>query len=386
MPIIARYAVITGVPLALLLLGAVLGGPFAVMALLWLTVIAAVMDKLLAPPPQDAGAHAPWSDRLSAVLAIGHLTLLPVVLASLAAFEQGGGQKLALFVATASFFGQVSHPNAHELIHRRALWLRGLGAAVYTSIGMGHHVSAHRLVHHRHVGTPDDPNTPLPGESFWAYVPRAHHGSFMAGLAQEVEKLDRRSDGAYSYKNPYYIWVGGAVVTLIIAGEIAGLVGIVGLIALAALTHLQILLSDYIQHYGLQRLELPGGRYEPVAAHHSWNAPKGFSSFLMLNAPSHSEHHLHPDRPYDQLDTGAPAPTLPYAVPIMAMLATVPPVWHKLMDRRALRVMEAAAERLQNAPPVTPRPARPRAAPATTERGTAEDADALIARLLQSQG
>ena len=350
MPVIARYALVTGVPLALLLTGALAGGPFALLALVWLTLVAAAMDWMLEPPRRDDADHAPWSDRLSAALAIGHLALLPLVVLALAGENQGIGAKLSLFFATASFFGQVSHPNAHELIHRRAAWLRWLGAAVYTSVGMGHHVSAHRLVHHRFVGTPDDPNTPLPGEGFWAYVPRAHHGSFMAGLTQEAGRLERRGDSAWSARNPYYIWVGGAALSLVIAAEIGGLGGLAAPIGLAALTHLQILLSDYIQHYGLRRLDLPGGRLEPVGPHHSWNAPRGFSSYLMLNAPSHSEHHMHPDRPYDRLDTEAKVPTLPYAVPIMAVLATMPPIWHGLMDHRARRVMAATAARLNIAP------------------------------------
>jgi hypothetical protein len=77
---------------------------------------------------------------------------------------------------------------------------------------------------------------------------------------------------------------------------------------------MQILMSDYIQHYGLQRLPLPSGRLEPVGLHHSWNAPKGFSSYLMMNAPTHSAHHLHPDRRFDELA----AATRPHPAPVPA--------------------------------------------------------------------
>lgn len=355
MPVIARYATVTLIPFVLIVIGATLWGGAAALALLWLTLIAAGMDTLLDPPKPSENPSDPWADRLSVVLGIAHLTLLPVVLVALAGGGLSLGAWLALFLATASFFGQVSHPNAHELIHRQNRGLRALGATVYTSVGFGHHVSAHRLVHHRFVGTEDDPNTPLPGESFWAYLPRAWVGSFQSGLAREEERLDRKDLPAHSVQNPYLLWVGGAALSLGLAMWAAGFVGGVLLILLALLTGAQILMSDYIQHYGLQRLELDNGRMEPVGAHHSWNAPKGFSSCLMLNAPAHSEHHMHPDRPYDRLDPGADVPTLPYSMPVMAMLATIPAAWQRVMDRRALRVMEAAQHRLKHAPPIRPR-------------------------------
>ncbi|MDG4649299.1 alkane 1-monooxygenase [Roseibacterium sp. SDUM158017] len=359
MPVIARYAIVTLVPLAFLFLGATVLGEFAIAALVWLTLVAALLDGLLAPPARGAGVQARWSGRLSVALGVGHLALLPVVLIALAEPGLDVWHKVALFFATASFIGQVSHPNAHELIHRRARGMRLLGGAVYTSVGFGHHVSAHRLVHHRHVGTYDDPNTPLPGEGFWAYLPRAWSESFKAGLSAEEDRLETRGRGPRNLRNPYFIWVGGEAVALVLAAVIAGPVGLLAYLGLIVLAGAQILLSDYVQHYGLQRLELPSGRIEPVGAHHSWNAPRGFSSYLMMNAPAHSEHHLHPDRTYDALDPVTDAPTLPLSLPIMAMLATIPPVWRRMMDRRALRVMEASEARIAAAAGASDDPATP---------------------------
>jgi alkane 1-monooxygenase len=385
MPVIARYAFITLIPALLIALGATVWGPGGVLALAWLTLIAAGMDRLLAPPRRDDHDHAPWSDRLVLGLGLIHLALLPLVLLALDDARRGLAETLGLLLATAIFIGQVSHPNAHELIHRKSAFLRGIGAAVYTSVGFGHHVSAHRLVHHRHVGTEDDPNTPLPGESFWAYLPRAWRESFEAGLACEVDRLERRGLPARSPHNPYLIWIGGAALSLVLSVVIAGPGGALTLIVLAVLFGGQVLMSDYIQHYGLQRLDLPNGRVEPVAPHHSWNAPGGFSSYLMMNAPAHSEHHMHPDRPYDRLEPQADVPTLPWSMPIMAMLATTPPVWHRVMDRRALRVMEAAQARLTAPPPVRPRhPVRDMQRPDAAPSPAKDEDDALMARIVRA--
>lgn len=330
--LITRYFVATLPPLAALILGAVFGGWWAAGALIWLTLLAAGLDHLMAPPPRGH-RHGTAAEALSVTLALGHLALLPLAALAFADPARGWGETLTLFFATASFMGQISHPNAHELIHRRPRALRRLGAAVYISMLFGHHVSAHRLVHHAFVGTPDDPNTPRPDESFWAFLPRAWIGSFRAGRAQERR---RRKPGTPA---PYAIYVGGAAIALILAALIGGLPGLLGFTGLAALAQAQILLSDYIQHYGLSRRTLPNGRLEPVGPHHSWNAPRGFTSFLMVNAPSHSDHHMHPDRPYDTLDIPGGAPLLPWSLPVMAVLATMPRRWRRVMDRRAAREM-----------------------------------------------
>lgn len=385
LPVITRYALATCVPLLLLFLATAGWGAAAYLALIWLTLIAAGLDGILAPPAAAPAGRAPWSEWLSIGLALGHLALLPAVILAVTGPALSGGEKGALFLATASFFGQVSHPNAHELIHRKPRALAALGAAVYAVLGFGHHVSAHRLVHHRCVGTPDDPNTPLPGESFWRYLPRAWAGSFRAGLACEEDRLRRRNHALWGPRNPFLYWVGGGVLTLGLAAWLGGVGGVLILLGLGALMGGQILLSDYIQHYGLQRLVGENGRLEPVAAHHSWNAPKGFSSYLMMAAPAHSEHHLHPDRPYDRLDPAAAGPTLPYSLPIMALLATVPQVWHRMMDRRALKVMEAAQARLSEVEgEATSHRGQGAAKPIRSAAMRASDTDALIRRVTQS--
>jgi alkane 1-monooxygenase len=332
---ITRYYVATLTPLAALILGAVFGGWWAAAALIWLTVLAAGLDHLMAPPPrgQDHGLAA---EALSVTLALGHLALLPLAALAFADPSRNWGETLTLFLAAASFMGQISHPNAHELIHRRPRALRKLGASVYILMLFGHHVSAHRLVHHAYVGTQDDPNTPRPAESFWAFLPRAWIGSFRAGYVQENR---RRKPGTPS---PYVIYIGGGALALILSALIGGGAGLIGFAGLAALAQTQILLSDYIQHYGLSRRRLPDGRLEPVGPHHSWNAPRGFTSFLMVNAPSHSDHHMHPDRPYDMLDIPPNAPLLPWSLPLMAALATMPRRWRKVMDKRAAREMARA--------------------------------------------
>lgn len=334
-----RYAIATLTPLACLLLAAAFGGWWAAGALIWLTLFAGFLDHILAPP--GPGSQHSWlAEALSVTLASGHLLLLALTCFAFASPDRSWPQTITLFLGLASFMGQVSHPNAHELIHRNPRALRRLGAAVYISMLFGHHVSAHRLVHHAYVGTPDDPNTPRPNQSFWAFLPRAWVGSFKAGLAQE----NRRQKSGKPRAHPYALWVGGGALCLIIAPLIGGIPAVTGFLGLAVLAHCQILLSDYIQHYGLSRLTLPNGRIEPVGPMHSWNAPRAMTSFMMVNAPSHSDHHMHPDHPYTTLKIPPGAPILPWSMPVMALLATMPRHWHRIMDKRAAKIMTRARQ------------------------------------------
>ena len=326
---IAVFALIAGLPLALAGLGARVGGAAVWLALFYMTGLAMLADRAIRriPPAAAPDTGSMAANALSVLLGLGHFVLLALVIPALAG--QGGpgpAARLALFLAAGMWFGQVSNSNAHELIHRRAPGLYWLGVAIYTSLLFGHHASAHRKVHHRHVATPRDPNSARRGEGFYRFAPRAWLGSFRAGLAAE-----RGGRGL----NPYWVYLGGAAATLLWAGWLAGGRGVAALIALAAYAQMQLLLSDYVQHYGLRRPTGPDGRPVPVSDADSWNAAQWFSGFLMLNAPRHSDHHAHPARPYPSLRLPPPhaAPRLPYSLPVMAAIALVPPLWRRVMAR-----------------------------------------------------
>ncbi|MDX1780519.1 MAG: fatty acid desaturase, partial [Thalassovita sp.] len=102
----------------------------------------------------------------------------------------------------------------------------------------------------------------------------------------------------------------------------------------AGYAQIQMLLSDYVQHYGLRRALRPDGKPAPVGPEHSWNTPHWYSSALMLNAPRHSDHHMHPARHYPALRLAPDMPVLPQSLPVMAVVALWPPRWRKVMEPR----------------------------------------------------
>jgi len=319
------FAVATLLPAVLLGLACVLGGAWVWAGIGAITVVAFAADKLPGPPPEARRA----GHRLSEALGVVHFVLL-----GLAVWAMGGAlpviDKVLIVVGCGLYFGQVSNSNAHELIHRADRWAFRLGAANYITILFGHHTSAHRLVHHVHAATPRDPATARLGEGFWAYLPRTWIGSFRAGLRAEQHR-----HGGVRWPAPYVAYVLGAVATLGLAALLGGGAGVLGLIGIATYAQVQLMLSDYVQHYGLERAEQPDGRRVPMGPAHSWNAPQWYSSAMMLNAPRHSAHHTQPAQPFPQLElTPDTMPMLPHSLPVMAVVALIPPIWKRVMRPR----------------------------------------------------
>lgn len=337
------FAIAATAPLVLLAAGVWLGGYWALAGLVYMALLTAGLDRMipLVAPDAAEGAEFPAADGLLAVLALAHLVALPLATWAIAgASGLSLAARVALFVGFGMYFGQVSNPAAHELIHRSGRGLYRAGVAVYTSMLFGHHASAHRLVHHRHAASAADPNTARGNESYYRFAPRAWVGSFRAGLAAE----NARHAGRAGALHPYAIYLGGAALALALAYVIAGLAGLLVWAGLALYAQAQLLLSDYVQHYGLSRRVLPDGRLEPITDRHSWNAAEWYSSAVMLNAPRHSDHHAHPARPYPALRLPAPdaAPRLPCSLPVACSIALIPPLWRVMMRPRLARWQQTA--------------------------------------------
>jgi len=318
----------------LIAVGAIWGGLWVVASLVWMTVLTASLDELVtATLPAVEGDEFPAADWLSLTLALAHITLWAIVIAAM-----GGAsgletyEKLIVFTAAGLFMGQVSNSNAHELIHRPGRWMRRAGRWTYISLLFGHHLSAHTLIHHVHVGTPQDPSTARRGESFYRFFARAWAGGFRDGLRAENKRFPRLNRP--KYRHPYVAYLGGAILMLIAASLIGGPKGVLAALCLAGFAQTQLMMSDYVQHYGLSRRKQDSGKYEPVGSRHSWNAPHAMSSALMLNAPRHSDHHAHPSRAFLALRLDHDMPMLPRSLPVMACVALYPKLWRRVMDPR----------------------------------------------------
>jgi alkane 1-monooxygenase len=329
------FALMTLAPLALLALATQLGGLWIVAALLWMTGMTASLDELVRRTlPVSGGEEFPAADGLSVAIALGQLVILALTVQALGADGLGTAEKAGLFAAAGLYVGQVGNANAHELIHRRGRWLRALGIWAYASVLFAHHASAHVLVHHVRVATRADPSTARRGESLYRFIGRSWKGGFREGWRIERDRLART--GRPAWRHPYLGYGGAMALVLAAAALLGGAKGLALFIGLAGFAQMQLLMSDYVQHYGLMRTTGADGRAEPVGNQHSWNAPHPVSGALMLNAPRHSDHHAHPARAFPglRLPPAAEAPRLPRSLPVMACVALWPALWRRVMDPR----------------------------------------------------
>jgi len=331
------FAIATLTPAALIAAGALWGAGWVIAVVIYLTGMTSLLDRLITrESPADTSETG---DTLSITIAVTHFGVLSLAVWGISADHLSPLAKAGLFFAAGLWLGQVSNANAHELIHRPTRALHGLGMWVYITLLFGHHTSAHVLVHHRYVATAQDPNTSRKGESLYRYMLRAWVGSFRQGYMAEKERLARVDRPAWH--NPYVIYVGGSAACIIAAGALGGFSMIAAYVGLCLYAQSQLLMSDYVQHYGLTRTIGPNGKPEPVADRHSWNSPHRFSSAMMLNATRHSDHHAHPARHYPALGIPDTAPILPRPLPLMASIALIPPLWRKIMDPRVERITNA---------------------------------------------
>ncbi|MEE4188553.1 MAG: alkane 1-monooxygenase [Roseobacter sp.] len=344
---IPLFACASLLPATCLLAGALLAGLWPVLAMLSMTALVVAMDRV----GPGFEAHASMTRWLPWVVGVAHFAVLGT---TLWAIGQNGvlqtSDKLLLAVSLGLFAGQVSNACAHELIHRSDRRARWLGTAIYCSILNGQHVSAHLLVHHVHAGTAKDPCSAPVGRGFYRFAVTAAQAEFAEGWRAETQRRLRHARGLH----PYTIYLGGAGLALAFAALLAGPLGVVALMAISLHAQMQLLLSDYVQHYGLRRRLDPAGKPEPMGPQHSWNAPQPYSAALMMNAPRHSDHHMQPSRPFTDLRvSGTNMPLLPRSMPVMGAIALVPALWRKIMDPRVAAWVSATQP---PAPPVVSQP------------------------------
>ena len=230
--------------------------------------------------------------------------------------------------------GAVMFVVAHELGHRprpadRRLARVLLASAFYPQFGLEHDRG-----HHRFVGTPSDPVTARRGEGLWAFLARAIPGCTADGFRTGRTQAERRRRSILGPGNPFLADLAVAVALLATITWLLGPAAAGAWLAASAFGVFLLESVEYIQHYGLERRQLEDGSFERVAARHSWNSNHPIGRALLIELPRHADHHAHAARPYGGLRSLEGAPQLPLGYPGSILMATVPPLWKRVMDPR----------------------------------------------------
>lgn len=248
----------------------------------------------------------------------------------------GTAEVMALFFGMGVMAGTIGINYSHELMHQSPAHERWLADLLLASVLYSHFRSEHLRVHHLYVGTPRDPVTARYNEGFHRFFPRVLRQCPRSAWTAEVAMLARRSLAWHHRSNPFWRYLalqGGFAALALALGGWAGL----GLFLFQAFVAIwQLELVNYVEHYGLTRRHLGGGKYEHVLPRHSWNAAHKASNWLLINLQRHSDHHYKPDRRYPLLQTYPEdqAPQLPFGYPVMTLAAMVPPLWKRIMNPR----------------------------------------------------
>ena len=285
--------------------------------------------------PETAEADLFWYRLITLIWAPLQFLMIFGAIAAVAPSEELTTlEKWGIFVGVGFVAGAIGIVYAHELMHQKPKAERLMGDLLMCMVLYGHFRTEHLLVHHRYVGTPRDPVTARYNEGFYRFFLRVLPGSLISAFRAERQKLARGGLPWWSTRNPFWLYWGFEAAFLLLAALIGGGIGIWLFATQAFVAVFYLELINYVEHYGLTRKHLGGGKYEHILPRHSWNSDYKVSNWLLINLQRHSDHHYKPDRRFPLLQTYGPedAPQLPSGYPFIAALALVPPIWRRRMN------------------------------------------------------
>ena len=240
---------------------------------------------------------------------------------------------LAIF---AGFIAGLAINTAHELGHKNSKLEKLLARLVLVVPAYGHFSIEHNRGHHMTVSTFDDPASSRMGESIYRFVVREVPGAFKGGWNLEKNRLNQRGHSAWHWNNKilqsYALTATMSIILILLLGWIV----VPFLLIHTAAAYWQLTSANYIEHYGLLRKRDKNGKLERCQPHHSWNSNHIFSNLVLFHLERHSDHHAHPLRRYQSLRHFDDLPQLPNGYFGMYLLAYVPSLWFKVMDKRLL--------------------------------------------------
>lgn len=221
---------------------------------------------------------------------------------------------------------------AHELGHRNSAWSHRLAKLLLFTTSYTHFFIEHNKGHHKWVATEHDPATSRFGESLYAFFPRTIIQSAISAF-----NIEKKKHGILKNEVLYYFILLFLFYCILFSISFKCAVGFL----IHSLVSIILLESvNYIEHYGIMRKK-KNGRYEKVTPIHSWNSDHLFSRIHLFELSRHSHHHAQANVPFYKLESIEDSPQMPYGYAGMILLAFVPPLWFKVMNKRVTQAQKA---------------------------------------------
>jgi alkane 1-monooxygenase len=221
----------------------------------------------------------------------------------------------------------------HELGHKRTVLEQTLAKLVLAPTCYGHFYVEHNRGHHRHVATPGDPASARMGESIYAFVLREMPGAWRRAWKLEHQRLDGKP---WQWRNEVLQPLAMTVLLWTCLAVWLGPLVLLFMLAMSFWANFQLTSANYIEHYGLLRQQDEHGKVEACRPHHSWNSNHRLTNWMLFHLQRHSDHHAHAARRYQSLRHFPDVPALPNGYFGMFLLAYIPPLFFRVMDKRLL--------------------------------------------------
>lgn len=229
----------------------------------------------------------------------------------------------------------------HELGHRNSKMERFLGELLLLSSLENHFLPYHNRGHHTNVGTPEDPASARRNEVLFAFWFRSQIGSYIQAWQIEIKRMQITRQARFSLSNKMVVYSIAQSILLVLIFWNFGKGGLFAFVIASVFGMILLETVNYIEHYGLARKQKPNGTYELVKRHHSWNSNHLLGRAILFELSRHSEHHYKPDKPYQLLNRHESAPNMPTGYPGMMLLALIPPLFFRVMNKAADQVLKA---------------------------------------------
>lgn len=263
-----------------------------------------------------------------------HFTLLLVFLLSLREKPLSLSDFTGRIISMGILCGIFGINLAHELGHRSNKMEQLLSKALLLTSLYMHFFIEHNKGHHKRVATFEDPASARLNEPIFSFYFRTIKDSYLSAWQIANKEMQKKGLPALHWKNEMlqYQFIQFAFVLLI--GFVFGWMPLLCFILSAVLGILLLECINYIEHYGLIRNEITPGKYERAMPNHSWNSDHVIGRIMLFELSRHSDHHFLASRKYQVLRHHENSPQMPTGYPGMMVLANIPPLWFRVMNKR----------------------------------------------------
>lgn len=246
---------------------------------------------------------------------------------------------IGLILTTGMVLGTNGINVAHELGHRQSTNERFLGKALLLPSLYMHFYIEHNHGHHLHAATKEDPATARYNQNVYAFWVTSTIRQYINAWSIQMKLLKNNKRGFLSLKNDMFWFIILQSTYLIFVLFVFGKLTLIFTIGSAITGFLLLETVNYIEHYGLLRTKKASGRYERVKEIHSWNSNHVVGRIMLYELTRHSDHHYKTSKKYQILECHEESPQMPYGYPTSMVIALIPPLWFKVMNKHVPREM-----------------------------------------------